>query len=902
MTNSIDFKKAGRIISLFLFICFSLQAKMTPVGLTCEKMQNPFAIETLQPRLGWQLLSDVQGDYQTAYQILISSGDSKTVFWNSGKIKSNQSQWILFKDKQLQSATRYRWRVKVWDSRGKMTESEPAFFETAPRFSEKAQWIGAITKKQAALPLGRRDFHSPSLKKEENKAIYEQINPLAKRSIYLRKTFETSKPLEKAMVYVSGLGHYNLSLNGVQVSDDIFTPAWSDYDKTVYYNVYQLDNLLQKGENVIGICLGNGFYNTIGNRYRKLWISFGPPTLFFEMRLYYADGTQTVIVSDDTWKYDLSPLVFNDIYGGEDYDARLEQSGWNRSGFDDKHWQPVVIQEPPSGILRAQQLTNVRSLEQYSAISITKIDTSYILNMGQNLSGYPFIKLKGKRGATIRLTVGELLDKATGKVSQKQSGAPHTYSYTLKGEGVEEWRPEFAYYGFQYIQVDGADILPFEAGGKPLILDIKSCFIYNSTHETGHFESSNDRFNRIHALIKNAVKSNMQTVFTDCPHREKLGWLEETHLNGPGLLYNWDLTQFFPKVMQDMRDAQQPGGMIPAIAPEYVVFDMDMFRDSPEWGVASIMLPWLYYYYYGDNSLINNYFDIMSAYVNHMTSRSADYILSYGLGDWYDYGEHAAGLPKNSPIEVSATAHYYYAAHWVSEAAQMLHKTAERKKYGELAVRIRQAFNNKYFNKETKQYATGSQFCNAVALFMDLVEPQYRKDVLENLKADIRLHGDRLTTGDIGNRYLFRVLALNGENEAMYRMHNHDDVPGYGFQLKLGVTTLTEQWDPRRGNSWNHFMLGQIDEWFFRSLAGIEPSTPGFKAFTVQPQVVGDLTYVKANHETLYGNIAVEWKREETHFSLSVKVPVNTCATVVLPDGSSHKVNSGKYDFSCSLP
>jgi hypothetical protein len=698
------------------------------------------------------------------------------------------------------------------------------------------------------------------------------------------------------MVYVSGLGHYNLSVNGKKVSKDIFAPAWSDYDKTVYYNTYQLDTLLQEGENAVGILLGNGFYNAIGDRYQKLWISFGPPTLFFEMYLYYKDGTQEFITSDSTWKYDLSPLTFNNIYGGEDYDARLEQPGWDSAGFDDRLWKPVVIQEIPSGLLRAQQLSNVQSLLEYTAVSMTKIDTSYVLDMGQNLSGYPFIKVSGKKGQTVTLTVGEVLDKNTGKVSQKQSGGPHTYSYTLRGGGMEEWHPEFSYYGFQYIQIDGADVLSSSKDNRPLIIEVKSNFIYNSVTENGHFESSNEIFNRAHILIKNAVKSNMQAVFTDCPHREKLGWLEETHLNGPGLLYNWDLTQFFPKIMQDISDGQWKNGLIPSIVPEYVVFGGD-FSDSPEWGIAGILVPWMYYKFYGDNSLIVNYYPVMKRYVDYLTFKSDKSILSHGLGDWYDYGEHCAGYAKNSPIAVSASAHYYYAVYWLAKAAEMCNKKAENEKYTSLAARIKQAFNEKFFDKKTKQYGTGSQFCNAVALFMELVEPQYRQDVMQNLTTDIQLHGNRLTTGDVGNRYLFQALALNGENELMYLMHNHEEAPGYGFQLKFGVTTLTEQWDPRKGASWNHFMMGQIDEWFFRSLAGIEPVTPGFKAFTIRPQVVGDLTYIKANHETIYGNISVEWERTDEKFHLMVIVPVNTKATVFLPDGESHEVYSGRYDF-----
>jgi len=847
-----------------------------------------------QPRFGWRLTSDLQGDLQTAYRIIVYS--SEGVVWDSKRVYSDQSQWIEYQGNKLQPATSYRWQVYVWDIQENVTESEPAFFETAPHFSANTQWIGAISHEDARLPTGRRDFHNPSFRNEQNKAIYDSIHPLALRSICLRRLFRISKPIEKAMIHVSGLGHYRLSVNGENVSNDLFAPAWSDYDKTVYYNTYSVNSLLLPGENVVGVLLGNGFYNTVGNRYRKLWVTFGPPTLFLELHLQYTDGTKEIIASNEEWLYDLSPITFNDIFGGEDYDARLEQPGWNRAGFDDSRWKPVVIQQPPKGVLRAQQSNNIRCMERFQVVSATQKDTSYVLNMGQNLSGYPFIKVTGKKGQTVHLTVGEQLDETTGKVSQRQSGSPHTYSYTLKGDGIEEWHPDFSYYGFQYIQIDGAVMSPSNETDKPLIVDVQSHFIRNAVRENGSFESSNILFNKTHILIKNAVKSNMQAVFTDCPHREKLGWLGDAQLNSPVLLYNWDLTQLFPKIMQDIRDAQQPNGLTPTTAPEYVVFDKD-FRDSPEWGIASIVIPWMYYTFYGDNSLIKNHFDVMKRYVDYLSSQADNFILSHGLGDWFDYGEHRSGFSKNSPVEVSATAHYYYAAHWVAEAARMLNQLNDEKKYDELANQIRQAFNARFFNLETKQYANGSQFCNATALFMNLVEPSDKQAVLENLKSNIRGHGNRLTTGVVGNRYLFQALALNGENELMYLMHNHEETPGYGFQLKFGATTLTEQWDPRHGNSWNHLMMGQIDEWFFRTLAGIEPTAPGFKTFTVCPQVVGDLNHVNASHETIYGIIEVEWKYENEQLSLWITVPVNTQATIVLPDGKVEQAGSGKHWF-----
>lgn len=882
-------KELTLIFLISLWFCTQGNAIEIP-RITCEMMENPSGIVQF-PRLGWQLSSSQVGDKQTAYQVIVSS-DLATIkrgqgdVWNTGKIKSGQSQLIVYAGKPLQPGERYYWRVKVWDTKGKPSDwSVIAYWDMAPDLAkENIQWIGAITREDSKLPEGR-EFHSPVLKKKEIAAQWNNVTPLAKRSIMLRKLFSIGKKISSARVHISGLGHYELTINGKKVGNTEFAPLWSDYDKTVYYNTYDLEKMLQPGSNVIGVLLGNGMYNVTGDRYRKLLVSFGPPTLFFKLRVRYDDGSEEIVVSDPSWKYAESPITFNCIYGGEDYDARLEQDGWDEPGFNDMHWKPVVVQEAPRGELRPQLVAGVKKMKEYGVKnSTTPSPGIHVLDMGQNLSGYPAIKVRGRKGQQVKLLVGEALTKA-GTVNQKRSGGPYYYLYTLKGDGLEEWHPRFSYYGFQYIQVEGADLKTTDHDGtKPVIEDIRSHFIYNASGEGGEFECSNDIFNQAHLLINNAVKSNWHAVFTDCPHREKLGWLEETYLNGPGLFYTYDLTRFVPKIMQDIADGQRTNGLVPSIVPEYVIFGGD-FTDSPEWGVAAVVLPWMYYKYYGDQRLIRQYYPVMKRYVDYLTSKSDHYIVSHGLGDWYDYGEHAAGYSKNSPIALSATAHYYLGARLVKEAADLLNIPGDVAKYDQLATHIKDAYNAKFFDPETKQYATASQYSNAVSLFLDMVAPEHKQAVLNNLVEDVRNRGNRLTTGDIGNRYLYQALARNGYNDVMYDMHNHYDTPGYGFQIKFGLTTLTEQWDPRKGNSWNHFMMGQIEEWFYRTLAGIVPDVrnPGFKHFTIQPEPVGDLTFVKASHHTLYGGIKVHWEKKGGAFTLRVRVPVNTSATVVLP-------------------
>ncbi len=889
-----------------LFLLGSIQAKaFEPVSLTCDRMGSPLMV-TRDPGFGWQIVSERNGARQSAYEIEIYEGseDSERLFWSTGKRVSSQSQQVDYDgDRLLEPLQKYSWRVRVWDENDAPSKwSEKNFFRVAPSsLFLNAKWIGSISRDDAKLPQGRR-FHSTVLKRPEKRVVWEQVNPLSRESIYLRHTFSSDKTVKEAVAYVSGLGLYEFSLNGQKVGDSEFAPLLSDYDKTVYYNAYDVTDYLSDGSNAIGILLGNGFYNVQGGRYRKLLVSFGPPTLFFKMRITYTDGTVQELQSDENWKFSHSPITFNCMYGGEDYDATREQPDWDKPGFDDSGWSPVVVQEAPRGELRAQQAAPVKIMERFAPKETNKLsETRLVMDMGQNLAGFPEIVAKGNRGDTIRLVPGESLNE-DGTVSQKQTGSKHYYEYVLNGEGEEQWHPRFSYYGFRYIQVE---LLPNSESGSltpPELKKIHSCFIYNSAEKVSTFESSNSIFNNAHRIIGNAVRSNMQSVFTDCPHREKLGWLEQVHLNGPGLYYNYNLRTFIPKVMQDIRDSQLPNGLVPSIAPEYVEFD-GAFRDSPEWGSSSVIIPWMYYLYYGDNSLIHGYYDVMKRYVDYLSTTSTNHVVSHGLGDWYDYHGERAGFSKNTPVPLVATAHYYWDLTLLAKAASMVGNKADEAYYGRLARSVKTAFNNQFFNEKTMQYGSGSQASNAIPLFFELVEPENREAVLANLVKDIQHRGNRLTTGDVGNRYLFQTLAKNNLNELMYKMHNHEEVPGYGFQVKFGATTLTEQWDPREGTSWNHFMMGQIDEWFFAWLAGIQPDmdNPGYKKFKIEPQVVGDLTSVSASTETVYGKIAVNWQVEDGLFTLNLQVPVNTEATVLLPNNEEHVAGSGKHVFTAKL-
>lgn len=902
--------KTKNILLAFLTaVALQTSAKLTVTKLTCN-YQSGLAVTEGSVRLGWQMTSDVNGDRQTAYQITVCENVTNKRVYSSGKVKSDRSQ-LIDVPALKPNAHGYYWQVCVWDAKGKKSDiSQRQTIRVVPA-SLGGKWIGAISKKDAKLPEGR--YANAVFKKEEFKRKWADVDSLSAKSIILRKEFQARKrKVTDAVVYISGLGHYELNINGTRVGDAMFAPLWSEYDKTVYYNTYDVTSLIKSDGNAISVLLGNGMFNVqrLG-RYTKLQTSFGAPQLMFRMDINYDDGTQQTVLSDSDWKYDFSPITFNSIYGGESYDARLIQHGHDRAGFDDSKWRKAVIVEGPKGLLRAQTVPPVKIMERYGIKSWSRIHadsiaaaskqtkrqvspSAFVADMGHNLAGFPEITVSGKRGQKVTLLVSETLTRQ-GACDQRQTGRQHYYEYTLDGNGDETWHPRFSYYGFRYIQVEGA-VLAGQPNpeGLPVLKNLQSCFIYNSAAEVSSFECSNPLFTDTHRLIERAERSNMQSVLSDCPHREKLGWLEQDHLNGPSLLYNYDMTNYVPKVIRDITDTQKADGMVPTTAPQYVSFG-NLFDDSPEWGSTLIILPFMYYDMYGDSTLITDNYAAMRRYVDYLTSRADKGIVSHGLGDWYDYGPWRAGFSRNTPIPLVATAHYIFDLRLVADAARMTGNTADAEKYAAKAREVTDAFNREFYKPDSCTYGTGSQASNALPLYLRLTGKN-KQAVLKSLVDDIQAHGNRLTTGDVGNRYLFQTLAQNGLNDLLYTMLNHDETPGYGFQLRHGATTLTEQWDPRQGTSQNHFMMGQIDEWLFKTLGGIQnqPGTHGMRHLLIAPTLVGDLQFVKASTESLYGKISVH----RTKTSLTVEIPVGSDARVVLPDGTEKHVGSGKYTFN----
>ena len=707
-----------------------------------------------------------------------------------------------------------------------------------------------------------------------------------KRSVVpmFRNQFSLNKPVESAWIHISGMGHYELSVNGNKVGDQFLSPGWTLYQKRIFYNTFDISPYLKTGENAIGVMVGNGFYHVNRERYRKLVVAYGYPKLIFSIEIKFSDGTSTQIVSGEECRVAPSPVTFSSIYGGEDYDATLEQEGWNTAGFDDSYWlKPIVLSDGTETLFPEEDFPLKVMQEFTPANRMTSKSGRTIYDFGQNASGIISLKVKGNRGARIKIRPDELIDE-NGDVTQRSGGGPYELNYTLKGGETEEWQPRFTYYGFRYADVEITE--PEGAGAPTVIEELKMLHIRNSAPSVGAFSCSDTLFNQIFELILWGIKSNMASVTTDCPHREKLGWLEQTYLIGPSMHYNFNIHSLYRKIVYDMMDSQLENGLVPDIAPEYVPFQSG-FRDSPEWGSASVIIPWQLYRWYGDTHILDEAYPMMKRYVEYLRDKSENYLLYHGLGDWYDLGPKHPGEAQLTPKAVTATTIFYYDLQLMSQTAKLLGYKTDAQAFSELAEKVQNAFLEKFYNPETGECSTGSQTAYAMPLYTGIIPAGDREKVFSNLVDSIRTNDYALTSGDIGYHFLVRVLSENGRSDLLYKMNNRSDRPGYGYQLKKGATALTESWAALTNVSNNHMMLGHLMEWFYSGLGGIyqKENSVAYENIVIAPKPTGNISWVNCSFESPKGIITSEWRLENNQFFLSVTIPEKTTAEIVLPDG-----------------
>ncbi len=856
-------------ILLSLALSSSALAGVHVGQLRCEYLENPLGIDTAQPRFSWILESQERGQKQTAWQILAASSADELKrdhgdLWDSGKVDSDQTTFIAYAGKTLASRQNCFWKVRSWDKDGKKSEwSKPAFWQ-----------MGLLSP---------ADWNAKWIAKTTN--IDEQPAPFLRREIIL------DGKIKRATVSICGLGYYELHINGQTVGDQLLDPGYTRYDKRVLYATHDVTTLLKRGKNAVGAILGNGWFNV---QTKAVWyFDKAPwrksPRLRLSLFVEYADGRTQIIGTDETWKAITGPILFNSIYGGENYDARLEMPGWDKPGFNDSSWQPAHIADAPKGKLVAEMMPPIEAPQIIKPVKLTEPKPGvFVFDLGQNFSGYTELKVKGSAGTKITLRHGERLFKdgtldTTDIIEHvKRMGADQQFqtdNYTLRGSGTETWHSRFTYYGFQYVEVTGFP-------GKPTLDSVSGVFTHTAVPVAGEFECSNPLLNKVWTAGRWSYLSNLQGIPTDCPHREKNGWTGDAHLAAEQAIYNFMPAGIYTKWINDLGDEQQPDGRLPGIVPTsgwgY------SWGNGPAWDSAFELIPFYLYEYYGDAKPLRDHYAGMKRYVDYLATRATNNIVSIGLNDW-------APFNTKTPADITDTAYFYRDTQIVALAARLLGKTDDANEYTERAAQIKKSFTEHFFHADTATYGNGSQTSLSCALYQGLAERATENRVLENLVANVEKQNGHIDTGILGAKYILNTLTDHGRSEVAYRMASQKDLPSWGWWIEQGATTLWETW--RGVASRNHIMYGDISAWFYKALAGInpDPTNPGFKHFIIRPHPVGDLTFARGEYNSIHGKIVSDWKIEHGQLCLRVVVPANTTATVFVPNAKLAEIRESGH-------
>jgi len=839
-------------------------------NLRCEYRGNPLAVNTVNPRLSWILESDRRSQKQTAYQILVADSVAnlavnKGNLWDTGKVNSDESVQVVYTGRKLSSRMQCYWKVRVWDKNGKASAwSRPALWKMG--LLENADWKGRW------ITIGSRQN--------------EDAAPM------LRREFIINKPVKQAYIYVCGLGYYELYINGDKIGDNVLDPGQTDYEQRAFYIPYDVTNQLSNGINAIGVILGDGWYNQ-----NKVWTKgeykvktmespvYGKPRLVMQLEITYTDGSVETIVTNGKWKANTGPITASNLYAGEDYDARLEHTGWEGAGFDDSNWDNAVLIEPPGPKMLSQDLPPIKRMKTIKPTGITNPKTGvYVYDMGQNFAGWARLKIKAKKGQKIQLRFSEAIFE-NGMINPAScggyaTGLIQTDTYICNGEGLEVWEPRFTYHGFRYVEMTGCS-------GTPRLENLEGIVVYTSCQKRGDFECSDAMLNRIHKTALWTATSNIHSIVTDCPAREKCGWLGD--IIAEMLIYNLDSPLLLTKFVEDIETTRR-GGIPHNIAPGRRLCGQD-----PDWGSTFIQLPWYLYLYYGDMRVADRHYEGMTVFMNHLKTTAKDYIIHKGIGDLFEPG---SVFSKRTPVKLTSTAFFYFDAKIMSKIAAVLGKTDDVESYSRLAEDIKSAFNKNFYDADNKTY--GSQTADTLALYLELVPATDQNAVAKSLAQNVvEKHNTHHSTGHMGSRYIYGQLARYGYGNIAQQMLNQTTYPSIGELFKRGATTFWEYWGEKhidetsRGTrSQNHPFQGGYDAWFFSGIAGIspDPQQPGFKHIILQPQLTGNLTFANAYYWSIYGLIESKWQIQGNRFQWPITIPANTTATVYVPTKNADNV------------
>ncbi|GAB1452147.1 glycoside hydrolase family 78 protein [Draconibacterium sp.] len=881
-----------------------------------EYAENPLNIDVQNPRFSWIIKSTERNQSQSAYRIFVATDikfltSEKADIWDSGKINSSETIQHELENDALLSNQKYFWKVLVWDGSGREFESPVASFETALLKDNdwQASWIGAGAVSQA---LPEKGFISD---KNEQYNLPDTIIHNG-NSLLLRKDIHLQKEIKSARAFVTGLGFYAFYINGRRVGENVLSPAKTPYHKQILYDTYDVTSLLKKGENALGFHLGNGWYNPYKKwwaQYRMQW--FGHKKAIGQIQITYTDGTSEIIKTDESWKFSDGPIVFNCVYDGEIYDARLEQTGWSEADFDDSAWKPATVFETPSARLESHTMPAIKVIQTIKPKELKPNANSRLFDMGQNFTGWVRIKVSGEKGAKIKIRFAEDIN-ADGTIDvTSNENALATAEYILKGEGIEFYEPHFTYFGFKYAEVSAEN-------GSFDLQDIEGCVVHTDNKPVGDFTCDNDLVNKIHRATVWSQKSNMLGYPMDCPQRdERLGWFGDAQVTAEEAMFNFDMAQFYENWFEGIQlNQDEKTGDLPIISPQPYIRD-----EGVEWSSTYFTMLWQYYLYYGDKQILARHYEPMKRYMQFLDSISTDYILPMGwIGDW---GSMVEGWKEGQPESVP-TAFYFWDATILSKIARVLDNKSDELLYEDLTANIRKAYHAKYFNPVSGNYTDGSQMANAFPLFLGLVPENEKLRVLDNLVRDIEVtNSNHLTTGVLGTKYMPEALAQYGRADVAWNIINQKTYPSWNSMMEK-YTTVCEFWTLKQSK--NHVMMGSIDAWFYKYIAGIQldEGNPAFSSFIIKPNLLNGLTKAEGKIVTIRGTVSSSWKKEDGEFTLKIEIPFNTSALVYIPvnenetilengkllndvegieylgySNGAHqlKVHSGNYSFSTHL-
>jgi alpha-L-rhamnosidase len=856
----------------------SAQTSLQPGTLKSEFLKDPLGIDVVHPRFSWLINSDRRNTFQSAYEIIVSADEKdietrKSLLWSTGKISSSQNINILYNGDPLRSFTRYYWKVRIYDQDNKPSAwSNTAWFETA--ILNDRDWSAKWISDSSRNPAKDEDYYKPD------------------RMPLFRKEFSAQKKIANARLYISGLGYYETWLNGQKMGDHVLDPGFTTYKKQVLYAVYDITSMLKQGKNVAAVMLGNGWWNPLPFKLFGRWDlrnyqQTGRPCLKAELHIQYEDGSNEKIITDESWQTAPGPVTSNNVYLGEKYDARLEQKNWNNSGIDKSMWKNAIVVQGPGGVLTAQMQPPIRITKLLKPVTITERGKdTFIVDMGQNFAGVARIKVQGKAGTKINLRYGEDLFKngslnyLTTVATQIKKGiinggpgAPETAwqedAYILKGEGTEVWSPAFTFHGFRYIEITGWP-------GKPALDNVEGLRMNADVQQTGSFACSNEQFNKLHEAIQWTFLSNIFSVQSDCPGREKMGYGADMVVSANAFMYNYDMAQFYRKAVRDFANEQRPGGGITEIAPFTGIADKGYGDDSGPlgWELAFPYLQKQLYDFYGDKKIIEENYEAFKRQMDFLQSKAND-----GLFYW-DISDHEALDPK--PEAFTASLFYYHHARLAEEFAGILDRKEDSARYNKLASQIKREIIRKFLVPGTGRFDNATQSAQIFALWYGLTpEKELTWRVLMN---EFKRHDWHVATGIFSTKMMFDILRENDSVAIAYKIAAQTDYPGWLNMINHHATTLWETWQyPEAFPSQNHPMFGSIDEWFYRSLLGINAASPGFEKIIIKPQPVADLSWAKGSYQSIRGTIVSEWKKEKNNFTFHVVIPSNCKATIYIP-------------------